>query len=90
MPISFLLLQQLTLDYQGMFHAYGVAHEQWVWDLRTEENVVGAFAKIWGTDELVTSFDGATIMLPGRTDVKDSGNCEIAHDVFQNYLLTSH
>jgi hypothetical protein len=73
-----------------MFHAYGVAHEQWVWDLRTEENVVGAFAKIWGTDELVTSFDGATIMLPGRTDVKDSGNCEIAHDVFQNYLLTSH
>lgn len=47
-----------------------------VWDIRTEPGVVGAFAKIWGTDKLVTSFDAGSIMLPKRTDVKDSGKCQ--------------
>lgn len=30
-----------------------------VWDIRTAPGVVGAFEKLWGTNELVTSFDGA-------------------------------
>lgn len=47
-----------------------------VWDIRTEPGVVKAFARIWGTDELVTSFDAGSIMLPKRTDVKDSGKCQ--------------
>lgn len=46
-----------------------------VWDLRTEQGIIDAFAKIWGTDELITSFDGASVFLPKRTDVKDGGKC---------------
>jgi len=60
----------------GMIHGYGIGHEQWVWDVRTEPGVIDAFAKVWGTDQLVTSFDGASIMLPHRSDVPDVGAWE--------------
>ncbi|KDE08197.1 hypothetical protein MVLG_01676 [Microbotryum lychnidis-dioicae p1A1 Lamole] len=52
----------------GMYHggAYSMGQQQWVWDIRCEPGVVGAFANLWGTDELVCSFDGASLMLPGQ------------------------
>ncbi|KAI5477297.1 hypothetical protein MNV49_006518 [Pseudohyphozyma bogoriensis] len=60
----------------GMLHGYGAGHEQFVWDVRCEQGIIDAFAKVWGTDELVTSFDGFTIMLPNRKDVPDVGKWE--------------
>lgn len=45
-------------------------------EVRAEPGVAAAFAHLWGTDELVTSFDAACIMLPGRKDVKDDGKWE--------------
>ncbi|BGP19026.1 hypothetical protein JCM10213v2_007106 [Rhodosporidiobolus nylandii] len=57
----------------GMYHGYGVGHTDWVWETRTAQGVIDAFAKVWGTDELITSFDGASVMLPGRKDVFDAG-----------------
>ncbi|KAK4703177.1 hypothetical protein P7C70_g3039, partial [Phenoliferia sp. Uapishka_3] len=54
----------------GMFSAPSkVYHESWVWDIRTEPGVMDAFAKLWGTKELTTSFDGASVMLPRRKDL---------------------
>ena len=53
----------------GMMGSH-VYHEQWVWDIRTEPGVTGAFAQLWSTDKLTTSFDGAAIMLHHRKDVK--------------------
>jgi hypothetical protein len=47
-----------------------------LWDLRCEQGIIDAFAKIWGTDQLITSFDGGSIMLPNRTDVADGGKWE--------------
>ena len=47
--------------------------EQWVWDLATAPGVIDAFAEIWGTRELVRSFDAVSLMMPSRTDVKDGG-----------------
>ncbi|WVQ71114.1 hypothetical protein IAR50_000639 [Cryptococcus sp. DSM 104548] len=60
----------------GMFHGYGFAHLDFVWDIRCEPGVIDAFAKVWGTNELITSFDGGCLMLPKRTDVKDGGKWE--------------
>ncbi|KAK0469644.1 uncharacterized protein EV420DRAFT_1616195 [Desarmillaria tabescens] len=60
----------------GMFHGYGIEHEQFVWDLRTKQGIIDAFAKLWGTNELVTSFDAGAVMLPHRTDVTDGGKWE--------------
>lgn len=36
----------------------------------SEDGVVEPFAKLWGTDELLVSFDAVNITLPHRTDVK--------------------
>ncbi|KAJ5611884.1 hypothetical protein N7528_008989 [Penicillium herquei] len=35
-----------------------------MWDARMEPGVIDAFAKIWGTDELIVSFDSLNITLP--------------------------
>lgn len=40
----------------GLFHRYGVAHEQFAWDIRSEPAVIDVFASIWGTEELLVSF----------------------------------
>ncbi|KAL3475855.1 hypothetical protein BJX99DRAFT_270840 [Aspergillus californicus] len=54
----------------GMVLGYSATHEKWVWEARTEPGVIEPFAKLWGTDELLVSFDAVNITLPGRTDVK--------------------
>lgn len=40
-----------------MILAYGVTHEKWVWDIRGEPGVVDSFAKVYGDDDLIVSFD---------------------------------
>ncbi|KAL4891256.1 hypothetical protein BDV59DRAFT_194451 [Aspergillus ambiguus] len=54
----------------GMYLNYCAAHEKYVWDARQEPGVIEPFAKIWGTDELLVSFDTVNITLPGRKDVE--------------------
>ncbi|KGB79146.2 hypothetical protein CNBG_4984 [Cryptococcus deuterogattii R265] len=52
----------------GMFH-HSVGHEAFVWEVRQEQGILDAFTKLWGTDELLVSFDGANLSLPG--DMQD-------------------
>ncbi|RDW63249.1 hypothetical protein BP6252_10794 [Coleophoma cylindrospora] len=58
------------------FDSYAIAHEKFMWDARMEPNVVGAFAKLWETDELLVSFDSLNITLPNRKDVTPIGSWE--------------
>ncbi|KAK5653766.1 hypothetical protein OQA88_7923 [Cercophora sp. LCS_1] len=53
----------------GMIINYCAAHEKWAWEARSEPGVIAPFAHLWGTDELLVSFDAPNITLPGRTDV---------------------
>ncbi|GAA6038570.1 hypothetical protein JCM8097_004636 [Rhodosporidiobolus ruineniae] len=53
----------------GMYTSHGIHQEQFVWDIRTQPGVREAFRTLWGTDDLVSSRDGATIMLPGQPPV---------------------
>ncbi|XHF96671.1 hypothetical protein AWENTII_000291 [Aspergillus wentii] len=48
----------------GIFSRYGIAHEQFVWDLKSEPLLVDKFAQIWGTDKLLVSYDGLNLSLP--------------------------
>ncbi|VUC26861.1 unnamed protein product [Clonostachys rosea] len=48
----------------GLYARYGIAHEQFVWDLKSEPGLVDKFAQIWGTDELVVSYDGLNLSVP--------------------------
>ncbi|GAM40715.1 hypothetical protein TCE0_039r13277 [Talaromyces pinophilus] len=58
------------------FSAYAVAHEKFMWDARLEPGVIDAFARIWGTDELIVSFDSLNITFPNRKDVARKGSWE--------------
>lgn len=40
-----------------------------MWDARMERGVLEAFEKIWGTDELLVSFDALNVTFPNRKDV---------------------
>ncbi|KAK6907864.1 hypothetical protein I203_101865 [Kwoniella mangroviensis CBS 8507] len=58
----------------GLFNRHGAAHEQWAWDIRSEEGIIDTFAKIWGTDELLVSYDGVNVSLPFKNeDLGDRG-----------------
>jgi ectoine hydroxylase-related dioxygenase (phytanoyl-CoA dioxygenase family) len=39
-----------------------------MWDARTEPGIIDAFARLWGTDELLVSFDTINISFPNRKD----------------------
>ncbi|CAI7618758.1 unnamed protein product [Penicillium discolor] len=58
------------------FSAYAVAHEKFMWDARMEAGVIEAFSKIWGTEELLVSFDSLNVTFPNRKDVPRKGAWE--------------
>ena len=41
-----------------------VGQSQFVWDIRQNEKVIDVFKTIWGTDDLLCSFDGASFHFP--------------------------
>jgi hypothetical protein len=47
-----------------------------MWDARQEPGILETFAKIWGTDELLASFDSLNITFPNRKDVEKLGAWE--------------
>ena len=51
---------------------YGVAHEQWVWDIRSEPGVISAFEKVYNTEDLLVSFDAVNIGFHDRTDFPEN------------------
>ncbi|GAA5994438.1 phytanoyl-CoA dioxygenase family protein [Rhodotorula paludigena] len=57
----------------GVVSNYGTAHEKWVWEARMEPKIAEAFAEVWGTDELIVSFDVVNFSVPvgphARTDI---------------------
>lgn len=56
---------------------YSIAHEQFVWDIRTEPGIVDAFATVYNTDDLIVSFDSINVTFPRRRDLK--ANTRWAH-----------
>ncbi|KAJ3342006.1 hypothetical protein HDU93_003528 [Gonapodya sp. JEL0774] len=48
----------------GVIHKQGISHSQFLWDVRQNEKVIKVFAHLWGTEKLLTSFDGASFMQP--------------------------
>jgi ectoine hydroxylase-related dioxygenase (phytanoyl-CoA dioxygenase family) len=46
------------------YENYGVVHERFMWEARMEPKILDAFAKVWGTEELLVSFDSLNVTLP--------------------------
>lgn len=57
---------QLYPLHSMLLQRYGLAHAQYYWDLRQNENIVDVFATLWNVanDELLVSFDGLSLHLP--------------------------
>ncbi|KAK6909667.1 hypothetical protein L486_00686 [Kwoniella mangroviensis CBS 10435] len=58
----------------GLYNRYSVNHEDFVWKIRTEPAIIKIFEQIWGTEDLIASFDGMNASLPinpktGRKDI---------------------
>ncbi|KAH0846860.1 hypothetical protein FOPE_12088 [Fonsecaea pedrosoi] len=49
---------------RNTYEHYSVVHEKFMWEARQEPGVLDAFQKIWGTDELLVSFDSLNVTLP--------------------------
>ncbi|WWC71807.1 uncharacterized protein I206_105766 [Kwoniella pini CBS 10737] len=59
----------------GLYNRYSVNHEDFVWKIRTQPAIIKIFEQIWGTKDLIASFDGMNASLPinektGRTDIE--------------------
>ena len=48
----------------GITYQLNISHQQFVWDIRSNENVIDVFSNIWETRELLVSFDAINIMRP--------------------------
>lgn len=55
---------------KGMVLNYRAQHEDFVWKVRQEPNVVKAFETVYGTEDLIVSFDTLNINFPNRKDIK--------------------
>lgn len=43
---------------------WGIGHSQASWNVRQNEKIIDIFAQLWGTNELLVSFDGSSFNLP--------------------------
>ncbi|KAK4054122.1 hypothetical protein OIV83_001147 [Microbotryomycetes sp. JL201] len=51
---------------KGLIQAYGATHESFTWGVRSEPGVIGVFEKIFGTEDLIVSFDAVNVSLPRK------------------------
>ena len=51
----------------GILGVGGIGQSPFLWHVRTRPRVVEAFARVWGTPELITSFDGCSAFRPFET-----------------------
>jgi hypothetical protein len=56
-------------NYVKSYAGYCVSHEKFVWDARMEPGILDAFATLWGTPELLVSFDSLNVTFPNRKDI---------------------
>ena len=54
------------MNFNGIIQRYRVGHAPFIWQVRTNPNVIGVFKEIWGTVELLTSFDAMCVLRPGE------------------------
>lgn len=47
-----------------LMHNYNIGHSQYTWNVRQNQKVIDVFSKIYNTDDLLTSFDGASFNIP--------------------------
>jgi hypothetical protein len=57
-------MKHLSPLHSMLLKQYGIGQCQMMWDLRENPKVIEPFRKIWNTDKLISSFDGASFHFP--------------------------
>ncbi|KAG7528265.1 hypothetical protein FFLO_06297 [Filobasidium floriforme] len=58
----------------GLYNDLAVGHEDLLWSIRAEPELIKIFAELWGTDELLVSFDGANFSIPlPKEEIQNGG-----------------
>lgn len=60
----------LPANINGFYQHYRLGHEQFIWDLRTEPGIINSFAKLYGTKDLLVSFEGLTFAFPQNKKIQ--------------------
>ncbi len=74
---------------QGMIQ-HTLGHEEFMWKIREHKNVIKVFEKIFNTNKLLTSFDGAMIGRPPETKYVQAPTTSWIHtdqDIIKNIKL---
>lgn len=58
--------QSMPANIHGIFQHYKMGHKQPIWDIRCEPAIINVFKQIWGTEELLVSFDGLNLTKPSH------------------------
>lgn len=67
------VLDQLLPTDNLIFQHWGLGQSQNVWNIRCNDRIIEAFSNIYGTSDLLVSFDAISVSLPGECyDRKDS------------------
>jgi hypothetical protein len=53
-----------VINEKGMCLNYGLSHEDFVWEIRSEPGVISAFEKIYDDEDLIVSFDAINFQFP--------------------------
>ena len=51
---------------------YGITHEQFVWDLKSEPGLIDKFAQLWKTQELLVSYGKKKPLRPPGLNLTDT------------------
>lgn len=77
----------------GILQQFGVSHLQFIWDLRSNENIINIFKQIWNTYDLEVSFDGINIIRPKKfiNNIEewfhiDQGSCKKGLHCVQGFI----
>jgi hypothetical protein len=49
---------------EGIYSGHRIAHEKFMWEARLEPGIIQPFQDLWGTAELLVSFDGMNVTPP--------------------------
>jgi hypothetical protein len=63
-PLTYVSIFELFPKHGMLFQHWDFGHNPLSWSIRQNKNVIAKFSSIWGTDDLLTSFDGISVSLP--------------------------
>jgi len=56
-------ITELFPNHKMLIQHWKIGHSKLAWEVRQNKKVIEAFAKIWETEDLIVSFDGASIYI---------------------------